>query len=85
MYTLILSLYTQPSRFQPNVSYPKYTAKYDYESRTDNDLSFKKGDIMYIADTDEGEWLYARSEDSKREGYIPSSYVADCTSLQAEE
>ena len=33
---------------QPPVNYPIYVGKYDYDSRTDDDLSFKKGDLMYI-------------------------------------
>ena len=37
------------------VKYPIYVGKYDYDSRTDDDLSFKKGDLMYIISTDEGD------------------------------
>ena len=70
---------------QPPVNYPIYVGKYDYDSRTDDDLSFKKGDLMYIISTDEGDWWFARSKDNGREGYIPSNYVAEYKSLDAEE
>lgn len=70
----------------PEVNYPVYVGKYDYDSRTDDDLSFKKGDLMYIISTDEGDWWFARSKDNlKKEGYIPSNYVAEWKSLDAEE
>lgn len=69
----------------PPVNYPIYVGKYDYDSRTDDDLSFKKGDLMYIISTDEGDWWFARSKDSGKEGYIPSNYVAEFKSLDAEE
>ena len=67
------------------VNYPIYVGKYDYDSRTDDDLSFKKGDLMYIISTDEGDWWFARSKDMGKEGYIPSNYVAEWKSLDAEE
>lgn len=66
-------------------SYPVFVGKYDYDSRTDDDLSFKKGDLMYIISTDEGDWWFARSRDTGKEGYIPSNYVAEWKSLDAEE
>lgn len=76
---------TLPKPPPPDVNYPVYVGKYDYDSRTDDDLSFKKGDLMYIISTDEGDWWFARSKDSGREGYIPSNYVAEWKSLDAEE
>ena len=69
----------------PPSQYPVFVGKYDYDSRTDDDLSFKKGDLMYIISTDEGDWWFARSKDSGKEGYIPSNYVAEWKSLDAEE
>ena len=73
---------------KPNVEKPGltvYVGKYDYDSRTDDDLSFKKGDLMYIISTDEGDWWFAQSKDTGKEGYIPSNYVAEWKSLDAEE
>ena len=66
-------------------NYPVYVGKYDYDSRTDDDLSFRKGDLMYIISTDEGDWWFAKSKEGGREGYIPSNYVAEWKSLDAEE
>ena len=61
-----------------------YVAKYDYDSRTDDDLGFKKGDLMYILST-EGDWWFAQSMATGMEGYVPSNYVAEWKSLDAEE
>ena len=69
----------------PENKYPVFVGKYDYDSRTDDDLSFRKGDLLYIISTDEGDWWFARSKDTGREGYIPSNYVAEWKSLDAEE
>lgn len=69
----------------PESKYPVFVGKYDYDSRTDDDLSFRKGDLMYIISTDEGDWWFARSKDGGKEGYIPSNYVAEWKSLDAEE
>ena len=69
----------------PPSQYPIFVGKYDYDSRTDDDLSFKKGDLMYIISTDEGDWWFARAKDGGKEGYIPSNYVAEYKSLDAEE
>ncbi len=76
---------TLPKPPPPEANYPVYVGKYDYDSRTDDDLSFKKGDLMYIISTDEGDWWFARSKDGGKEGYIPSNYVAEWKSLDAEE
>jgi hypothetical protein len=69
----------------PSSQHPVFVGKYDYDSRTDDDLSFKKGDLMYIISTDEGDWWFARAKDTGKEGYIPSNYVAEYKSLDAEE
>ena len=72
-----------PPEKEPN--FPLFVGKYDYSSRTDDDLSFKKGDLLYIINTDEGDWWYARSKNTGQEGYIPNNYVAEYKSLDAEE
>ena len=74
---------TQPPAQEPK--FPLFVGKYDYASRTDDDLSFKKGDLLYIINTDEGDWWYARSKHTGQEGYIPNNYVAEYKSLDAEE
>ena len=69
----------------PPSNCPTYTAKYDYESRTDDDLTFQKGDLLYIISTEEGDWWYAQHRDTGEKGFIPSNYVAEHDSLDAEE
>ena len=59
--------------------------RYDFNGSEDEDLSFKKGDLMYIINMDEGSWWLACSKESGKEGYIPSNYVAEWKSLDAEE
>ncbi|XP_068125358.1 tyrosine-protein kinase Fgr [Hyperolius riggenbachi] len=58
---------------------------YDYEARTEDDLSFIKGEKFHIISTSEGDWWEARSLRSGFTGYIPSNYVAPLNSIQAEE
>lgn len=62
-----------------------YVALYDYEARTNEDLSFKKGERMEITNNTDGGWWQAKSLSSGRSGYIPSNYIAPVTSLQTEE
>ena len=66
------------------LNYPLFVGNYDYSATTDDDMSFKKGDLLYIIDRDEGDWWFARSKDTGQEGYVPSNYVAEY-SLDAEE
>ena len=66
-------------------NFPVYVGKYDYDSRTNDDLGFKKGDLLYIVSTDEGDWWFAQSMATGKEGYVPSNYVAKRKSLDAKE
>ena len=68
---------------EPN--FPVYVAKYDYDSRTDDDLSFERGNFMYIISTEDNDWWYAQLKDTGTEGYIPSNYVAELNTLEAQE
>lgn len=61
-----------------------FVALYDYDARTDEDLSFKKGEQLLIVNDTQGDWWYARSKSTKLEGYIPSNYVAKLESIEAE-
>jgi len=65
----------QPLKKEPN--YPLFVGLFDYSSRTDDDFSFKRGDLLYIINTVEGDWWFARAKHSGQEGYIPSNYVAE--------
>jgi len=61
-----------------------FVALYDYDARTDEDLSFKKGEHLEIINDTQGDWWFARSKATKHEGYIPSNYVAKLKSIEAE-
>ena len=56
---------------------PLFIAKYDYSARTDGDLGFKRGDLLYIINSDDEDWWLARAKHSGQEGYIPSNYVVE--------
>ena len=62
-----------------------FMGKYDYDSRTDDDLNFKKGDLLYIISTDEGDWWFAQSMATGKEGYIPSNFITKWRNLEDEE
>ncbi|KAJ8268616.1 hypothetical protein COCON_G00137880 [Conger conger] len=62
-----------------------YVALYDYEARTFDDLSFRKGDRFEIINNMEGDWWQARSVATGKTGYIPSNYVAAADSIQSED
>ncbi|XP_044119200.1 tyrosine-protein kinase HCK isoform X1 [Neovison vison] len=59
-------------------------ALYDYEAIHHEDLSFQKGDQMVVLE-ESGEWWKARSLVTRKEGYIPSNYVARINTLETEE
>ena len=56
-------------------NYPIHAALYDYESRTPEDLSFEKGDLLWIVNANDKDWWLACSKRTKKEGYVPSNYV----------
>ena len=47
------------------------------KTRVAEDLSFMKGDLMYIINDSDGDWWFARKKDGGEEGYVPSNYVTD--------
>ena len=59
---------------------PVFVAQYDYSARTNGDLSIKRGDLLYIMNSDDEDWWFARAKHSGQEGYVPSNYVAECKS-----
>ena len=63
------------SKPDPIAAYPLFIAKYDFSSESDEDLSFKKGDLLYIISPDEGDWWFAKAKHTGQEGYIPQNYV----------
>lgn len=64
-----------------------YVALYDYDARTVEDLSFVKGELLEVNPADlRNDWWRARSRDhGGEEGFIPSNYVAEIQTLDAEE
>ncbi|XP_060113491.1 proto-oncogene tyrosine-protein kinase Yrk isoform X3 [Heteronotia binoei] len=62
-----------------------FVALYDYDARTEDDLTFMKGEKFHIINNTEGDWWEARSLSTGTTGYIPSNYVAPVDSIQAEE
>ena len=78
-----------PPTPQPTPPFPDNRAKvvvavYSYEARTDDDLSFEKGDQLEIRDNT-GDWWFARDRKLGKKGYIPCNYVAPTQSLEAEQ
>ena len=62
-----------------------FIALYDYDARTAEDLTFKKGESLALINNQDGDWWQARSLVTGAEGYIPSNYVAPQSSMEAEE
>lgn len=64
-------------------------ALYDYDARAEDDLSFKKGDLLFLIDDSDADWWLAKHTDSKYSnqegGYIPRNYVAKEDTLDAYE
>lgn len=84
----------QPDNVRPVIANPSgepdapnakiFVALYDYDARTDEDLSFRKGEHLEILNDTQGDWWLARSKRTRLEGYIPSNYVAKLKSIEAE-
>ena len=70
--------------FLSSDSYPVFVGKYDFSTSEQNMLNFKEGDLLYIINTGEGGWWYARSKHTGQEGYIPSNYIAEYELLHTE-
>ncbi|XP_008573850.1 PREDICTED: tyrosine-protein kinase FRK, partial [Galeopterus variegatus] len=79
-------------RQEPERSQGRYfVALFDYQARTAEDLSFRAGDKLQVLDTSHEGWWFARRLEKRGDGsgqqlqgYIPSNYVAEDRSLQAE-
>ncbi|UJR29956.1 hypothetical protein I4U23_017503 [Adineta vaga] len=62
-----------------------YVAIYDYEARTDDDLTLRVGDLLTILDDSQTDWWLARHCQTRLQGYIPALYVAPRDGLDAKE
>uniref|UniRef100_A0A915KSP9 Uncharacterized protein n=1 Tax=Romanomermis culicivorax TaxID=13658 RepID=A0A915KSP9_ROMCU len=60
-------------------------ALYSYDSRSDGDLSFKKGDLMILLDDQNTDWWYVKHVSSDNTGYVPRNFVAIQKSTESEE
>ncbi|CAJ0927654.1 unnamed protein product, partial [Mesorhabditis belari] len=60
-------------------------ALYAYDSRADGDLSFKKGDIMYLLDQSNVDWWYVQHARTGQTGYVPRNFVAKQQTIESEE
>ena len=67
-------IHAQQDTQNPMITYPIHAAMYDYESRTNEDLSFERGDLLCIVDAKDKDWWLAHSK-NEEEGYVPSSYL----------
>ena len=56
-----------------DLTYPIYTARFDYNATSASELSFKEGDQMHIKGSGDGKTWHASL--NGREGNIPKSYV----------
>ena len=78
-----------PSSGQVSPSSPTqgkvYLARYAYQARTAEDLSFEKGERLLVVGYQDSDWWHARSLKTEREGYIPKNYVAEAQTYEAEE
>lgn len=63
---------------------PLYVGMYDFLATDYNELSFSKGDLLYII-SDDGDWWFAKAKESGREGYIPRTFIVERRPLQEEE
>lgn len=69
-----------------------FVALYDYDARTDDDLSFRAGDKLEVLHASFEGWWYAKlllPEGSvcpgrKLTGYVPANYIAADQSMEAE-
>nr|XP_003215626.1 PREDICTED: tyrosine-protein kinase FRK [Anolis carolinensis] len=69
-----------------------FVALFDYQARTEDDLTFRAGDKLEVLDTSQESWWVARLLEEngysrpgrKRQGYIPANHVAPSQSIEAE-
>ena len=64
---------------QNTLTYPLFRAKYSYTAAESDELSFKKGSLLYIIKSKQlcKNWWYARTKDSGEEGHVPYNYLEE--------
>ncbi|CAL4135372.1 unnamed protein product, partial [Meganyctiphanes norvegica] len=62
-----------------------YIALYNYDKPSEDELSIKEGDTLELLDKDDQNyWWFAYNIVTKKQGYVPSDYIAEVDSLQAQ-
>lgn len=79
------SIMSSHSMMQPSKGITVFIALYDYDARTKEDLSFRKGERLQVIDNTDTDWWLAKSLTTFNEGYIPSNYVAPELSVHAQD
>lgn len=59
-----------------------FVALYDYKARTENEMSFQKGDKLRVRSRENENWWEAESLRTRAAGWIPSNYVAKDKSVE---
>ncbi|XP_074867442.1 protein-tyrosine kinase 6 [Carettochelys insculpta] len=66
---------------------PLYTSLWDFDARTQTEVSFQAGDLFQVI-RQEGEWWWAKKVDGSNkvlaEGYVPYNYLAEQATMEAE-
>jgi myosin I len=57
--------------------WPTFRAEYDYPG-ANGSMPLKKGDIVYILQTEPSGWSLAKTMDESTEGWVPTAYIAKC-------
>ena len=66
--------------------YRSFVALFDYDARTEEELTFQKGDYLEVRPENIAcEWWRGRSRETKKEGYVPKNLVKEVKTLEDEE
>ena len=57
-------------------SFRKVVALYDCSADSEDELSFKKGDILQVVKEIDSDWLFCQKDDKK--GIVPHLFVQKC-------
>uniref|UniRef100_A0A452SKI5 Tyrosine-protein kinase n=1 Tax=Ursus americanus TaxID=9643 RepID=A0A452SKI5_URSAM len=66
---------------------PQYVGLWDFEARTDEELSFRAGDLFHVARKEEEWWWVTLLDAAGRalvKGYVPHNYLAEKETVQSE-
>ena len=70
-----------PRKQTKNTDPPLYVGMYDFLATEYNELSFSKGDLLYII-SDDGDWWFAKAKETGQAGYIPRTFITEHKSLK---